>query len=386
MYDASNLGGYKAMLLRMRAWLVMALAVAVGTAGALVTTASSPTVATAATTTYYLALGDSLAANAGASPASNSYVNRTYAHELTRYPGLVLNNISCGGATTTSMLSGSNCGKPVTQIVDAENFLRAHTGQVPFVTIDIGGNDVSGCIGAGGVDAACSSSTSTTVQNNLTTILNRLKAVYPGIKVYGMSYYTPSLAYWFTGASGQQVARDSVPAAKAFNDQLKQIYATAGFPTANVAGAFDSDNLAMTGSYNNVTVPQNVANLCNWTLQCSNNNVHANNTGHGKIADAFAAVIDLTPVAPPLSITTTTLPAGKIGVAYSKTLSATGGTAPYRWKKIGALPRGLKLTPATGVISGTPKKLTGTFSFQIQVRDKAKPKATSTKTFAISVT
>ena len=36
----------------------------------------------------------------GANPASNSYVNRVYQHELTRFPGLVLNNISCGGATT----------------------------------------------------------------------------------------------------------------------------------------------------------------------------------------------------------------------------------------------------------------------------------------------
>jgi hypothetical protein len=118
------------MLLRTRAALVMAVALAIGTAGALVSTASSP----AAATTYYLALGDSLAANFGASPASNSYVNRVYAHEHERYPGLLLNNISCGGATTTSMLKGSNCGKSVTQIVDAEKFLKAHKGQVAFVT------------------------------------------------------------------------------------------------------------------------------------------------------------------------------------------------------------------------------------------------------------
>jgi lysophospholipase L1-like esterase len=215
-----------------------------------------------------------------------------YQHELTRFPGLQLSNIACGGATTVSMLTGSNCGRPVTQIVDAESFLQAHPGQVAFVTIDIGGNDANGCVGPGGVNATCAANATAQVQANLTTILNRLKAASPGIKVYGMNYYTPPLAFWLTGPSGQQVAINSGPFAAAFNSLLTQTYAAAGFPTANVSAAFDNDNYALTGSYLGQTVPQNVANLCNWTNQCSANDVHANNTGHGKIAEQFNAVID----------------------------------------------------------------------------------------------
>jgi hypothetical protein len=67
-------------------------------------------------------------------------------------------------------------------------------------------------------------------------------------------------------------------------------------------------------------------------------------------------------------------------------LSAAGGAAPYRWKKTGQLPRGLKLAAATGIITGTPKKLTGTFGFQIQVKDSSKPRVTATKTFSITIT
>ena len=132
-----------------------------------------------------------------------------------------------------------------------------------------------------------------------------------------------------------------------------------------------------------MTVPQNVANLCNWTLQCSNNDVHTNNTGHGKIADAFTEKIDAAQVPP--SISTASLPAGTLGTPYSATLAATGGTPPYKWKKVGQLPKGLKLATTTGKITGTPKKTTGTFSFQIQLRDSAKPKVTVTKSFSITI-
>jgi hypothetical protein len=54
------------------------------------------------------------------------------------------------------------------------------------------------------------------------------------------------------------------------------------------------------------------------------------------------------------AVTTTTLPAGEEGVAYSAKLAAVGGTAPYTWSLAsGTLPEGLSLT-SHGVISGTP--------------------------------
>jgi uncharacterized repeat protein (TIGR03803 family) len=74
------------------------------------------------------------------------------------------------------------------------------------------------------------------------------------------------------------------------------------------------------------------------------------------------------------TITTTSLPNGEVGVAYSQTLAATGGTPPYsNWTVTsGSLPPGLTLTAATGVISGTPTTATGSpFSFSVTVGDSA---------------
>ena len=57
---------------------------------------------------------------------------------------------------------------------------------------------------------------------------------------------------------------------------------------------------------------------------------------------------------PTITISPATLPNGAVGVAYSQTLTASGGTAPYTFTVIaGALPPGLALSTA-GVISGTP--------------------------------
>src|SRR5580698_1642619 len=61
------------------------------------------------------------------------------------------------------------------------------------------------------------------------------------------------------------------------------------------------------------------------------------------------------------SVTTTSLPAGTTGAAYSANLLATGGKQPYSWSlKSGSLPAGLSLTKA-GAISGAPTGQ-GTFS------------------------
>lgn len=70
----------------------------------------------------------------------------------------------------------------------------------------------------------------------------------------------------------------------------------------------------------------------------------------------------------PGGVTTTSLPDGKVGSAYSATLTATGGTPPYTWTLEsgieGSLPAGLSLS-TSGVISGTPTEpgLFGSLAF-----------------------
>jgi Putative Ig domain len=54
-----------------------------------------------------------------------------------------------------------------------------------------------------------------------------------------------------------------------------------------------------------------------------------------------------------LTISTSSLPTGQTGVAYSAVLAATGGTPPYMWTLTsGTLPAGLMLNAATGAITG----------------------------------
>src|SRR5581483_10398008 len=64
-------------------------------------------------------------------------------------------------------------------------------------------------------------------------------------------------------------------------------------------------------------------------------------------------------------------PVASIGTAYSQALTATGGSAPYSSWTItnGSLPPGLSLNSSTGVISGTPVAVGGTFSFTLTVKD-----------------
>ena len=82
---------------------------------------------------YDVAMGDSLGAGTGASVPANDYVNLVYQHELALHPGLQVMNLSCGGATTGSVINGPGCSFATgTQLGDAEAFLRAHAGHIPF--------------------------------------------------------------------------------------------------------------------------------------------------------------------------------------------------------------------------------------------------------------
>ena len=73
-------------------------------------------------------------------------------------------------------------------------------------------------------------------------------------------------------------------------------------------------------------------------------------------------------ISPVRIVTTSPLPPGAVGVLYSQTLTAAGGTAPYFWGiGSGSLPPGLTLSES-GAISGVPS-MVGTFTVTIFVYD-----------------
>ena len=71
---------------------------------------------------------------------------------------------------------------------------------------------------------------------------------------------------------------------------------------------------------------------------------------------------------PAITLTPPTLPAAAVGVAYSNTLSASGGTGPYSFTKTaGSLPTGLSLS-GDGLLRGTPSA-SGTNAFTVTATD-----------------
>ncbi|HEY3869155.1 MAG TPA: SGNH/GDSL hydrolase family protein [Actinocrinis sp.] len=274
--------------------------IAAGLALAVLTACSSSRPAPPAVpASYYLALGDSLSQGVQPNAAGTSvetaqgYPDLVYAQLARHHPGLKLVQLGCPGETTTTMIHGGICQYPAgSQLAAATAFLRAHSGHMLLVTIDIGANDPETCGGETTVtDIASCIGQIPDVASRLSTILSDLTAAGPGVHIVGMSYYLPSLAEWRDGMFGQVVARGSEQLAVSYNNSLDQAYDKAGAKAADVFGAFDTtdfgDPLTVPGFG---SLPRNVARICAWTWECAppprGPNQHANPAGYQVIATA----------------------------------------------------------------------------------------------------
>ena len=83
--------------------------------------------------------------------------------------------------------------------------------------------------------------------------------------------------------------------------------------------------------------------------------------GHASSPLSFTMVVTIKA----LGISSTSLPNGTVGVAYSASVSGSGGAPPYSWTITG-LPAGLSSTGA--LISGTPTQ-SGTFTITVRIND-----------------
>jgi hypothetical protein len=97
------------------------------------------------------------------------------------------------------------------------------------------------------------------------------------------------------------------------------------------------------------------------------------NAGNGVVAGQLSTAnadldYETQSVPLPVEVTTVALPQATTGTAYTRTLSATGGTAPYKWSRVkGQIPPGLSLS-GSGAWSGKPTK-PGTYTFTVKVVD-----------------
>ncbi len=103
-------------------------------------------------------------------------------------------------------------------------------------------------------------------------------------------------------------------------------------------------------------------------------------------ADMMSVDLALTITGVPIVINTASLPNGQVGIAYSTTLSATGGTGAITWKvSSGVLPVGLALNGATGVISGTPTLAAFEAPLTLTATDSGSPAQTQSAAFTVTI-
>jgi hypothetical protein len=135
--------------------------------------------------------------------------------------------------------------------------------------------------------------------------------------------------------------------------------------------------LSLNSSTGAITGAPSGAGISNFTVRVTDSN--------SPPATASAPLSIIITPAVLLSITTTSLPSGNVGNAYSATLTAIGGVYPYTWSiTSGALPDGLHLNPSTGAITGTPTTV-GTSNFTVQAADSETPPVTASAPLSIVI-
>jgi lysophospholipase L1-like esterase len=262
------------------------------------------------TTSYYLALGDSLSVGyqPGRGETSKGYVDdlwRTIRED--HIPGLVVHNVGCAGETSRSLITGerSPCGYAAGSQLDAAvAFLAAHPGQVAFITIDIGSNDlVERCFDprTGAIPKACAVDLRPKLGYRLGQIVSALAtAAGPGVPILGMTYYDPFLGLWGLVPGGRALAHADQRAWAVFDEGIATAYADTGATVARVDKTFRIDDFEHTIFVRDRgRIPVNVALTCRWTWFCSSRfftDPHANRIGYRRIAHTFER--ELVPLLP----------------------------------------------------------------------------------------
>jgi lysophospholipase L1-like esterase len=245
---------------------------------------------------YYVALGDSLAA--GYQPGvgddkSSGYAGHVLDAVRTTSPKTTLVNLACSGETTGTMMAGGICSYEYgSQLAQAVDFLHAHGRYTRLVTVDIGANDVDGCVSGGGINVACVQAGLGAIAKDLPAILGQLRAAAgPGVRIEVLNYYDPFLAAWLTGPAGQQAAALSVQLSGILNGIIAGASSSIGGTTVDIATAFSTTDTTLVSFPPFGQVPTNVATICQLTWMCTLNNIHANDSGYAVMGATVAATL-----------------------------------------------------------------------------------------------
>lgn len=262
---------------------------------------------------YYLSLGDSLAQGVQPDGSGNSvetpqgYPDQLFASLAPKYAGLRLVKLGCPGESTSSMISGqgnkfagaARC-KPAggSQLNAALKFLKKHhkRGAVPLITIDIGANDVDGCVSGGNLDVNCLTAGERSISTNEPLIAKKLRKAAPkGAKIVGMTLYDPFLAGYLQGGNARVLAQASVGLAKTINGNIATAFKFKNGLVADVAQAFQTYDTTDMTTFMGQQVPVDVAQICMLSWVCTapprGPNIHANQQGYALIAQTFARAI-----------------------------------------------------------------------------------------------
>src|SRR5579872_774428 len=230
----------------------------------------------------------------------------------------------------------------------------SNTGVTWSVNGAPGGNSTVGTVSSTGLYTAPSAAPSpTTVTITATSTAN---GTTPGTAVATIAVPAPPVQ---SGVVSVAVA----PAAAALSVSQQQQF------TATLTG---TSNTAVTWSVNGIAGGNSALGIISsaglYTAPAAAPSPNAVTVKATSAADTTKSASATITINSPVTFATTSLPGGTVGLTYSFTLAASGGTAPYTWLVTGgSLPAGISLS-SSGVLSGKATSASS-LSPTIQVTD-----------------
>jgi hypothetical protein len=258
---------------------------------------------------------------------------------------------------TATALSGAVVGTGYTQAVTATG------GQTPYIW---SANGLPGGLGIEPFTGVISGTPAAAGTYNFTVTVRDVSTPQQTATRDMTLTVTTALSITTTVLSGAVVGTGYLQAVTATGGQAPYTWSASGLPgglAMNPSTGVISGTPAAAGAYNftvtvrDVSTPQQTA--------------------------ARDMTLTVAAATPTLSITTTSLSQATVGMSYARTVTATGGQAPYTWSASG-LPGGLTMNPSTGVISGTPGAA-GAYNFTVTVRDVSTPQQTASRDMTLTV-